>query len=210
MKKLILASLVATMITAVPAWATTAAMPAPAAAATTQMQKEAAEAMQVATQGANAMRDIQFARLALFQGHPDNAKKLTDEAASLLADDSIDWSKFLKNNLRPKIKDDQYVMIDANVSLSEDYIASPEKDNAIKAANQKLAKGDKKGAVETLRLAGIDVIENQYLMPLKKTQKAVTQAQKLLASGKYYEANMVLKGAEDAIVLDSEMLVAGN
>ncbi|EOV5295408.1 hypothetical protein ACOA1K_002895, partial [Klebsiella quasipneumoniae] len=27
---------------------------------------------------------------------------------------------------------------------------------------------------------------------------------------KYYEANLVLKGAEEGIVVDSEMLVAGN
>ena len=56
----------------------------------------------------------------------------------------------------------------------------------------------------------IGVIENQYLMPLNQTRKAVAQAQKLLKAGKYYEANLVLKGAEEGIVVDSEMLVAGN
>ena len=85
MKKVILASLLATMMSTSPVWATDSATAAPAAAATTQVQKEAADVLQVAVQGANAMRDIQFARLALFHGQPDSAKQLTDDAAALLA-----------------------------------------------------------------------------------------------------------------------------
>lgn len=46
-------------------------------------------------------------------------------------------------------------------------------------------------------------------MPLNQTRKAVASAQKLLSSGKYYEANLVLKGAEEGIVIDSEMIGAG-
>lgn len=61
MKKVILASLLATMMSTSPVWATDSATAAPAAAATTQVQKEAADVLQVAVQGANAMRDIQFA-----------------------------------------------------------------------------------------------------------------------------------------------------
>ena len=62
---------------------------------------------------------------------------------------------------------------------------------------------------DTLQLAGISVLQTQYLMPLNQTRKAVASAQKLLSSGKYYEANLVLKGAEEGIVIDSEMLGAG-
>ena len=207
MKKVILASLLATMMSTSPVWATDSATAAPAAAATTQVQKEAADVLQVAVQGANAMRDIQFARLALFHGQPDSAKKLTDDAAALLAADDASWAKFVKTDAKAKMIADRYVIINA---LSEDYVATPEKESAIQSANEKLAKGDQKGAIDTLRLAGIGVIENQYLMPLNQTRKAVAQAQELLKAGKYYEANLVLKGAEEGIVVDSEMLVAGN
>lgn len=208
MKKIILASLVATMMCSAPVWASTSATPEQTAAATAKIQKEAADTIQIAVQGTNAMRDIQFARLALFHGQPDYAKKLTADAATLLASDSSDWSKFVKTAPKAKMIDDQYVIIDSKVALSEDYIATPEKEKAIKAANEKMAKGDQKGAVDTLRLAGIGVMQTQYLMPLNSTRKAVADAQKLLASGKYYEANLVLKGAEDSIVVDTEMLVA--
>ncbi|HEY3592087.1 MAG TPA: YfdX family protein [Buttiauxella sp.] len=211
MKKLILAGLLATMMSSAPVLAAaTATTSAQTAAATAQLQKEAADVMQVAVQGANAMRDVQFARLALFHGEPASAKKLTDDAATLLKDDSIDWAKFVKTDAKAKMIDDQYVIINATVALSEDYVATPAKESAIKSANEKMAKGDQKGAMDTLRLAGIGVMENQYLMPLNHTRKAIAQAQKLLETGKYYEANLVLKGAEDGIVVDSEMFAASN
>ncbi|MER3622386.1 YfdX family protein [Klebsiella pneumoniae] len=166
MKKVILASLLATMMSTSPVWATDSATAAPAAAATTQVQKEAA--------------------------------------------DDASWAKFVKTDAKAKMIADRYVIINASIALSEDYVATPEKESAIQSANEKLAKGDQKGAIDTLRLAGIGVIENQYLMPLNQTRKAVAQAQELLKAGKYYEANLVLKGAEEGIVVDSEMLVAGN
>lgn len=210
MKKIFLATVLATMMSSAPVLASTTTTPAQTAAATAKVQQEAADVMQVAVKGASAMRDIQFARLSLFHGLPDNAKKLTADAGVLLAGDSSEWAKFVKTNPKAKMIDDQYVVIDASVALSEDYVASPEKEKAIKDANAKMAKGDQKGAVETLRLAGIGVMQTQYLMPLNQTRKAVAQAKKLLAAGKYYEANLVLKGAEDNIVVDSETLVAAN
>jgi len=209
MKKLILAGMMATMMCSAPVMAATANTAAQTAA-TAQIQKEATDVMQIAVQGANAMRDIQLARLALFHGVPASAKKLTDDAATLLKDDSTDWKKFVKTDAKAKMIDDQYVIINATVALSEDYIATPEKESAIKSANSKLAKGDQKGAIDTLRLAGIGVMEDQYLMPLNQTRKAVATAQKMLADGKYYEANLVLKSAEDGIVVDSEMFAASN
>lgn len=72
MKKIILAGLLATMMGSAPVLAATTTTPAQTA--TANVQKEAADIMQVAVQGANAMRDIQLARLALFHGQPDSAK----------------------------------------------------------------------------------------------------------------------------------------
>lgn len=93
-----------------------------------------------------------------------------------------------------------------HLSEFESYVATPEKEAAIKIANEKMAKGDKKGAMEELRLAGVGVMENQYLMPLKQTRNALADAQKLLDKKQYYEANLALKGAEDGIIVDSEAL----
>ncbi|KNC08611.1 hypothetical protein AC791_07800 [Klebsiella sp. RIT-PI-d] len=209
MKRFAMATVFAAMIAAAPALATaatTTTATSDAASQETALQVRAAD--QIAVQGQNALHDIQLARVALFQGHPDKAELLTNHAATLLADDSVDWSKYFRTDKKASLKDDNYVAIDAAMGISEDFVASPEKQDAIKRANKKLESGDKKGAVEELRLAGIGVMENVCLMPLKQTRNAVAQAQKLMSEHKYYEANLALKGAEDAVIIDSAALFA--
>lgn len=158
-------------------------------------------------QGMEAMKDIQFARLALFRGQPDEAKKLVNTAKNLLTDEK-DWSsaRALKEKKTPQ-PDDYYVVIDSNLTLSEDFVANDEKMKAIQDANAKINKGDKKGAIEVLHLAGIDVSETQLLMPVKQTMEKVDKAQNMLNEGKYYEANLVLKGAEEGLITDTEIMV---
>ena len=194
MKRLIMATMVTAILASSTVWAADNA-PVAAQQQTQQVQQtqKTAAAERISEQGLYAMRDVQVARLALFHGDPEKAKELTNEASALLSDDSTEWAKFAKPGKKTNVNDDQYV-------------ATPEKEAAIKIANEKMAKGDKKGAMEELRLAGVGVMENQYLMPLKQTRNALADAQKLLDKKQYYEANLALKGAEDGIIVDSEAL----
>lgn len=171
-------------------------------------QKQAAETLKISEQGFAAVQDVRLARLAIFQGVPEHAVKLADTAAKLLADDSVEWKKFAKTNKHVALIGDQYIAIDGTVGISENFIATPEKQAAIKNANEQLAKGDKKGAVETLRLADIAVTQKLYLLPLKHAQKTVADAQKLLGEKKYYEANLALKAVEDSVVVDDTGVIA--
>lgn len=209
MKRFVMATIVAALMAAAPSWANTQTPGTQSSVVPGKVtQQQAVEAAQIAEQGLYAMRDVQLARLALFHGEPGKAKTLTSEAAALLADDSTDWAKFTKSTKKTNLKNDRYVVINAAMGISENYVATPEKQAAINRANEKLGKGDKKGAVEELRLAGVGVMENLYLMPLKQTQNAVADAQKLLNEQKYYEANLALKGAEEGIIIDSAALFA--
>lgn len=193
MKRLIMATMVTAILASSTVWAADNA-PVAAQQQTQQTQKTAA-AERISEQGLYAMRD-----------DPEKAKELTNEASALLSDDSTEWAKFAKPGKKTNLNDDQYIVINASVGISESYVATPEKEAAIKIANEKMAKGDKKGAMEELRLAGVGVMENQYLMPLKQTRNALADAQKLLDKKQYYEANLALKGAEDGIIVDSEAL----
>lgn len=67
-----------------------------------------------------------------------------------------------------------------------------------------MKEGDKKGTIEALKLAGVSVIENQELIPLQQTRKDVTTALSLMNEGKYYQAGLLLKSAQDGIVVDSQ------
>lgn len=171
-------------------------------------QKQAAETLKISEQGFAAVQDVRLARLAIFQGAPDHAVKLTDTAAKLLKDDSADWKQFAKTNKNAALIGDQYIAIDGTVGISENFIGTPEKAAAIKSANEKLSKGDKKGAIEILRLADIAVTQKLYLLPLKHVQKTVADAQKLLGEKKYYEANLALKAVEDSVVVDDTGVIA--
>jgi len=171
-------------------------------------QQQAAETLNISEQGFAAVKDVRLARLAIFQGIPEHAVKLTDNAAKLLADDSVDWKKFAKTNKNAALIGDQYIAIDGTVGISENFIATPEKQAAIKKANELLTKGDKKDAIETLRLADIAVTQKLYLLPLKHAQKAVADAQKLLKDKKYYEANLALKAVEDSVVVSDTGVIA--
>ncbi|EOY9770321.1 YfdX family protein [Escherichia coli] len=153
--------------------------------------------------GMDVIRDIQYSRLSLFSGDTSTASKLIKKANDLLGSEYKTWESIIRKDKKAPQKDDVYVIINSQLTLAEDFTATPEKQKAIDEANKKLDKGDKKGAIEKLQLAGINISETQWLMPLKQTQQKVRSAQILMAEGKYYEANLALKGAEDGIIMDT-------
>ncbi|HBP9027756.1 TPA: YfdX family protein [Escherichia coli] len=164
------------------------------------------EKMKMEQRGINIMRDIQYARLTLFSGDTEGAVKLINDANKLLTSEDTAWAQLVRKDKKTPQEGDVYVIINSQLTLAEDFTATPEKQKAIDEANKKLDKGDKKGAIEKLQLAGINISETQWLMPLKQTQQKVKSAQSLMAEGKYYEANLALKGAEDGTIMDTVSL----
>ncbi|WP_392565754.1 YfdX family protein [Utexia brackfieldae] len=176
--------------------------------ATTLSTQQVNKLTKSAIEGFEAMRNVQYARLAIFNGNIDDAIKATDQAAKLLAKDSTNWTDFLTMIKDPALKtDDNYAIIDVSIALSENFVATPEKEKAIAAANEKLKQGQQQEALEQLRLAGVSVNQTQYVIGLKQTNAAIAQAQQLLKSGKYYEANLILKSIQDSIITLSETLI---
>ncbi|MCT6139971.1 YfdX family protein [Escherichia coli] len=160
--------------------------------------------------GMEIMDDMQYARLALFSGDTGTADRLINRAEDLLKSEDKTWETVVRKDKKTPQEGDVYIIINSSLMLSEDFTVTSEKQKAIDDANKKLDKGDKKGAIEVLHLAGIDISETQWLMPLKQTQKKVNSAQKLMREGKYYEANLALKGAEDGVITDTVSLNEGN
>ena len=160
--------------------------------------------------GMEIMDDMQYARLALFSGDTGAADKLINRAEDLLKSEDKTWETVVRKDKKTPQEGDVYIIINSSLMLSEDFTVTSEKQKAIDEANKKLDKGDKKGAIDVLHLAGIDISETQWLMPLKQTQKKVNSAQKLMREGKYYEANLALKGAEDGVITDTVSLNEGN
>ncbi|EBB6289093.1 YfdX family protein [Salmonella enterica] len=160
----------------------------------------------IAQAGNAAMQDVQLARVALFDGDTSGAKRLLNDANKKINDDQTDWSKYIKKDKKTPIDGDGYVVINATMAVSEDYQASEAKNKAVRDANEKLNKGDRKGAIEVLKLAGITVSESQVLMPLKATRNDIRKAINLFNEGKYYQSNLMLLSAEEGIILDTEVI----
>jgi hypothetical protein len=96
-----------------------------------------------------------------------------------------------------------WLPVDAQLVLADDFVArNPDQSKAIEEANQHLQKGDRQGAVDRLKLAGVDVDFTMAVVPLAKTTQGVDQAAKLIAGGQYYQANVALKQVEDAVRFD--------
>lgn len=175
--------------------------------------------------GAQGFRDLQLTRLAIFEANPAQAKDMIGKAQAAFAKAKTDDAQFTKaeadlktqadlaghkgtmqaatNGAKPASKEQvAWVPVDAQLTLGDDFVATPEKASAVTEANKNLAQGDQKGALDKLKLAHVDVNFTMAVLPLNKTISDVDQAANLIGQGKYYEANAVLKTAQDAMRFD--------
>jgi hypothetical protein len=172
----------------------------------------------VSREAGTAMRDVRFARVAIFDGQPEVGEKLLDSAKKNLVTTEKNAPELVVTvKSEQKVGDKtvathkatqttDFVPIDAQLGLSEDFVPSPEKQTKIKEANEHLKKGESAKAIEVLRAADIGVSVTRVLMPLKATLTHVDKAIALIKEHKYYEANLALKAAEDGLITDSILL----
>ena len=189
-------------------------------AATQSANKELGK---LSADGRKAFQDVRLARLAIFDGQTDQAKKYADEAKASITKAKTDDTAFMKAEaaLKPPAGVSQrsaregagdkptqsttptaWLPVDGGLTLGEDFVATPAKAAGVAKANDQLKKGDHKQAMETLKLAEINVALVMEVAPLDKTISAIDSAAQLIDSGKYYEGNQALKGVEDGIRYD--------
>ncbi len=211
--------------------ANSAAQSADKAAAKSQLSALDREAMKVSEDGFNAMRSVRAARIAIFNGEPKLAHEMVSKADSSLKAATKDEKTLESNashagstNSNSNSKDNtsgaasssgnngssaqtaneiSYVPIDGGITLVDSFVDSPAKKAHIDKANEHIAKGDSKGAMDELKLADVGASITRVLMPLQATTKHVDEASKLMGQQKYYQANLALKAAEDGLIVES-------
>ncbi|MGA3000074.1 YfdX family protein [Bradyrhizobium sp.] len=205
----------------------------PAAAAaqpTAGTQATARELGKLSADGLKAFRDVRLARLAIFDGQADQAKKYVDEARAAITKAKTDDTAFMKAeaSLKPPAGVSQrgtaqggadkamqsttptaWIPVDGGLTLGEDFVATPTKAASVAKANEQLKKGDHKQAMETLKLSEIDVAFVMEVAPLDKTLSGIENAAQLIDSGKYYEGNQALRDVEDGVRFDVADVNAG-
>ena len=100
----------------------------------------------------------------------------------------------------------EFVPIDGQITLMDAFVDSPAMKGHIDKANQNIAKGDSKAAMDELKLADVGATFTRVLIPLQQTRDHVEAAGKPVEQKKFYEANLALKAAEDRMPIDSVML----
>ena len=98
------------------------------------------------------------------------------------------------------------IPIDVQMMVADDMVLTPEKAAKVKEANEHLKNGETDKAMDTLKQGAIDITYTRLLMPVDGTTVHVTAAENLLNQGKYYEANLALKAAQDLVQTDTVML----
>jgi hypothetical protein len=181
---------------------------ASAASATHDYQK-------LSEQGSEAFREVEIARLAIFNGHPDIAMQLIKQAQAALIKTQTDGTAFDKaeadlksppGHANPAPVENagtiRWLPIGADLSIDKDYKADPAKVAAVAKANDNLKSGERDQAIETLRLADVNLTYTLGVVPVKSFVTDVDQAANLLGAGKYYEANLSLKQVQDSVRYD--------
>ena len=200
--------------TAIPAMA---AQMAPESAA---QQKADTDFGKLSKDGRHALQEIRLVRLDIFDGHIPAAKTNIAKALASLTASQSDDTVFTKAesdlkapasmpaNSKASTSPVAWIPVDGAMTLDEDYVATPEKAAHVNKANENLAKGDKKAALDELKLADVGVSFVSEVAPLKATMDGVKQASDFLGEGKYYEANQSLKTVEDGMRFDTDILAA--
>ncbi len=190
-----------------------------AAAPSPQQTQADKDFVSLSDQGQQAMRDIRFARLAIFQGDTDQAKTLVGNARDQLGLAKTSDAAFMKaeadikppagmpaqpkpDSAKPSAQAVAWLPVGGQVMVDESFQATPENQQAVAAADTHLKAGEKGKAEEALKATGIDVNYVMALAPLDATTSAVDKAATLIDQGKFYEANLALKGAEEGVVVD--------
>jgi YfdX protein len=201
---------------ATPAAEPAASMAAAEPAAAPETDATANELMKFSDAGNRAIREIRGARVAIFNGDPKSAMELmagakNDVAAAEKEAPTFGMTTTLAANGKPVATDSEQakaisVPVDGQIVLADDFVVTPEKKSSIDKANAAFKQGDRKQAIEELRLAEIDVSYTRLMMPLAPTQKRLASAIKLVHDGKYYEANLALKSIEDGFGVETVAL----
>lgn len=149
------------------------------------------------------MRAVRATRVAIFNGQPEMAGKLVKLAQTDINAAIKDAKKYAVDTKSKTKIDDTYVAFDSDLALSRTFKATPENAKHIEKANEHLKKGEQAKAIEVLKLANIDLSASTASLPIKFAETKVNDAANLIASGKFYEANLSLIALEDSVVIDA-------
>jgi hypothetical protein len=175
------------------------------------------QAEEMESKGFAAARAIGLARLAVNDDQVEAAKKILGEARVLLGkveqlNSPVTVTKDVKMGDKEVHREEATVTPDmipiySETRIVETFEPDSAKAKAVEEARGHLSKGDRKKALEVLKLAEVELVTREVSMPIGETVAAVDQALAFIDQGKLHEANLELKKATDGLVEQSDVVV---
>lgn len=163
--------------------------------------------------GREAMDYVNIARMHLINGQPDLAKTELKNAQTALLTAKAEAPTFVgttKIMVQGKQVGEEstnekadLVPISSDIVLAENFNIAEKHRPILSRAMALFSKGDRKGAVETLKLGNVDIAVNRVWMPLAVTEKLLDQAISQTAKKDFYAANLTLKSIQDNLRIDT-------
>ena len=158
--------------------------------------------IRTAEEAFKALQEIRAARVAIFNGNPEEAVKLSDIAQKELTAAKTSIDELALATQKSTEGGDAYIPFDTSMSLVEGFVPDESDTAALMKANEHLAKGEQSHAAQALKVAKIDVSVSAAMIPAASSLQHVDDAIKLLSEKKYYEANLALKAVEDSVLVE--------
>jgi hypothetical protein len=160
------------------------------------------ELLKVSENAMHTMRNVHNARLAIFDGQPEQAQTFVDAAVVRIGATLKDAEKYAVDVKEP-MDDDAYVPYDTSLTVLDTFKPNKEDVKHIATANEYLHQGKKQQAMEALGLVDVRFATTIRLVPVKLAKQHIDAAEKLVSEHKYYEANLALKALEDAVIIET-------
>lgn len=157
--------------------------------------------LKTADDALQALTDVHAARLALAADDMDGAHTNLSSAMDAFNKSQDSWKALTVSDTEDPASAERFLPIDVAMSLGENFVPTPETGEALKAAKAQFQTGSDDKALDTLRVANVDVNVSAALVPVSATMDSLQQAQAALKSGDKVAADKALGAIEQSIVV---------
>ncbi len=157
--------------------------------------------LKASDEGLQVLDKIHQARAELYDGQEDAAAKLLGEASTALGQAKGDLKQMLVADTKSGSDQPVYLPVDVQIGYGETFVPDDRSRQTLSEAGQQLQSDQPDKALETLRLADLDMQVIAAMMPLDQTSAHLADAQKAIGSGDTNSAQQSLAALEEGVVV---------
>ncbi|WP_171060680.1 YfdX family protein [Poseidonocella sp. HB161398] len=159
------------------------------------------EFLKVSDEGLSVLSKVHQARAELYDGQTDAAAKLLDDAGTALDSAKGDLHQMLVADTSSGSDEPVLLPVDVQIGYGETFVPDEASNKAISEAGAQMQANEPDKALETLRMAELDMRVIAAMMPLDATAAHISDAQKAIGTGDTASAETSLAALEDGVVV---------